>query len=123
MLTGGILTPVILSQRDTIAGLEDQLRAPPAATPRQNISRAARPVPSTAPPRTSAGRRSEYEEQQVRLEPVKDKVTAWTESVMQIEDAERKQKALNDSPTTPSIPVSARSKTKDRHVSPCSSSG
>ena len=99
LLTGAVFFPLIVRQREKIAELEHQLaaaRAPadPAANPARAVSgksAASRPAPQRLPTR-----RSEYQEQQARLEPVKDKVTAWKDAVLQMDDAGRKQQALDE---------------------------
>lgn len=96
-LTSGILTPVILSQRKTIASLEERLNSPSGTMPETKSPTLARirrepVVPLTKP----NSRRGEYEEYNARYEPVKDRVAEWTKAVMQIDDAAMKQRALDE---------------------------
>lgn len=96
-LTGGILTPVILSQRGKIASLEEKLKSSPAGMPETKSPTLARlrnqPAVPVAKPNS---RRGEYEEYNARIEPVKDRVAEWTKAVMQIDDAGMKQRALDE---------------------------
>ena len=96
-LTGAVLTPIILSQQDRIAALEEKLRPPPGPPPPVPASGAAKtPAPAVAAaPRINA-RRSEYEAMQARLAPLETRIKSWTDSIMQVDDAARKQKALDE---------------------------
>ena len=99
LLTGAVFFPVIVRQREKIAALEHQLAATKdPADPTANPARAVpdRPTDSRPAPQRLPTRRSEYEEQQARYEPVKDKVTAWKDAAMQMDDAARKQQALDE---------------------------
>jgi hypothetical protein len=99
LLTGAVFFPVIVRQREKIAALEHQLAATKdPADPTANPARAIpdRPTDSRPAPQRLPTRRSEYEEQQARYEPVKDKVTAWKDAAMQMDDAARKQQALDE---------------------------
>lgn len=99
LLTGAVFLPVIVRQRGKIADLEKQLDAATApANPAADPGRAApgRPAVSRPAAQRVPNRRSEYEEQQARYQPVKDKVTAWKDAAMQMDDAARKQKALDE---------------------------
>lgn len=96
-LTGGALTPIILSQRDRIASLEEKLKSTPAdmtATKSPTLAKLRnQPIAPVAKP---GSRRSEYEEYNTRYEPVKDRVSEWTKAVLQIDDAAMKQEALDE---------------------------
>ena len=101
LLTGAVFLPVIVRQHGKIAELELQLaatKAPadPAAANASGTPGAVRPADSRPSPQRVPTRRSEYEEQQARYEPVKDKVTAWKDAAMQMDDAGRKQQALDE---------------------------
>jgi RNA polymerase sigma factor (sigma-70 family) len=96
-LTGGVLTPIILNQRGTIASLEERLKSSPDRMPETKSPTLARLRKEAVVPAPKPNtRRGEYEEYNARFEPVKDRIEAWTKAVMQVDDAAMKQKALDE---------------------------
>ena len=96
-LTGGILTPIILNQRGTIASLEEKLKSAPERIPETKSPTLARlRKEAVAPAPKPNTRRGEFDEYNARVEPVKNRIEAWTKAVMQIDDAAMKQKALDE---------------------------
>lgn len=95
LVTSALFTPVLWQQRSELAELRQQLQSAPAPAEPPPPPKLGATASDKAEGAASA-RRQRWAEEQERLNSVSERAKSWQESVLQIQDAERKQRALEE---------------------------